>query len=546
MTDLIHVLQTLGELMMEHLWFPALIWTAIAIPAALLLHFGKSIPAVYQYHGRAALLISLPAGILASYVSDFFTTGTMAAPRLFTIENPIALTVSGSTPATESTLWSPAAGLGLIGLLLICGAMFYLLKTAVSFLQIKKMEQNLTFHPLMEYPELVERLPSASRQIQQVQIAFSPDTGIPFTYGWLKARIVIPADFQNSPESLAMALQHELMHMKHRDYLLNGILLAIKSIFWIHPLAHYLHNTTHEYREITCDTEVLANKQFSRKQYAALLFRLAEREYSSSLAMSMAVNSSNLKKRIQTMTSQTRLPSKFRSSVIVTVLGALLVVITISCTDMTDNGITNNELQQAQTQLKESPKTQTNPLYVVNGEQWDQTDDTQRNKIMRLKPKYIQSINVLKNGKATDKYGQAGQNGAVEITVNNPDKAFSDLKTDEEMAKSNSTTKEDYYVQVETMPQLKGGLAALQTDIIYPEKARKAKIEGRVIIQFVVNKQGKVENPQVIKGIGGGCDEEALRVVKNAEFEPGRQDGQPVPVQFSLPITYQLPKETKG
>ncbi|HYX07278.1 MAG TPA: hypothetical protein VE912_11150, partial [Bacteroidales bacterium] len=92
MTEFIHLLQTLGELMMEHLWFPALVWTAIATPAALLLYLSKSIPAVYQYHGRAALLISLPAGILASYVSDIFTAASMAAPRLFTVENPIALT----------------------------------------------------------------------------------------------------------------------------------------------------------------------------------------------------------------------------------------------------------------------------------------------------------------------------------------------------------------------------------------------------------------------------------------------------------------------
>lgn len=99
---------------------------------------------------------------------------------------------------------------------------------------------------------------------------------------------------------------------------------------------------------------------------------------------------------------------------------------------------------------------------------------------------------------------------------------------------------EDFFVAVEQMPELKGGLAALQKKINYPEMARKAGIEGKVIIQFIVNEQGQVEDPRVIRGIGGGADEEALRVVKQAEFEPGRQRGEPVRVQYSLPITFRL------
>jgi len=99
---------------------------------------------------------------------------------------------------------------------------------------------------------------------------------------------------------------------------------------------------------------------------------------------------------------------------------------------------------------------------------------------------------------------------------------------------------EDFFMAVENMPELKGGLAGLQKKINYPEMARKAGIEGTVSIQFIVNKEGKVEDPRVLRGIGGGCDEEALRVVKQAEFEPGRQRGKPVRVQYSLPIRFQL------
>lgn len=99
---------------------------------------------------------------------------------------------------------------------------------------------------------------------------------------------------------------------------------------------------------------------------------------------------------------------------------------------------------------------------------------------------------------------------------------------------------EDFFVVVEEMPELIGGLAELQSKIKYPEMARRAGIEGRVYIQFIVNEQGEVENPQVIRGIGGGADEEALRVVSQAKFKPGMQRGRPVRVQYSLPIFFRL------
>lgn len=99
---------------------------------------------------------------------------------------------------------------------------------------------------------------------------------------------------------------------------------------------------------------------------------------------------------------------------------------------------------------------------------------------------------------------------------------------------------EDFFVAVEEMPELIGGLAGLQARIKYPEMARRAGIEGRVIVQFIVNEDGTIENPRVIRGIGGGCDEEALKAVSQAKFNPGRQRGEPVRVQYSLPVFFKL------
>jgi periplasmic protein TonB len=98
----------------------------------------------------------------------------------------------------------------------------------------------------------------------------------------------------------------------------------------------------------------------------------------------------------------------------------------------------------------------------------------------------------------------------------------------------------EIFVIVEQMPDLIGGLGALQKKIKYPEIAKKAGVEGRVIVQFVVNERGDVESPVVVRGIGAGCDEEALRAVADAKFTPGRQRGTNVKVKMSLPITFKL------
>jgi protein TonB len=101
-------------------------------------------------------------------------------------------------------------------------------------------------------------------------------------------------------------------------------------------------------------------------------------------------------------------------------------------------------------------------------------------------------------------------------------------------------TEPEVFVAVEQMPELIGGIRSLQEQIQYPELARKAGVEGMVVVQFIVDQEGNVTEPTVLRGIGAGCDQEALRVVQQAKFEPGRQRGKPVRVKMSLPIRFSL------
>ena len=111
--------------------------------------------------------------------------------------------------------------------------------------------------------------------------------------------------------------------------------------------------------------------------------------------------------------------------------------------------------------------------------------------------------------------------------------------------KHEEVKEEKVFTIVEQMPSFPGGEEALMKyladNIQYPAIAKDAGIQGRVYVTFVVDKDGSITDVKVLRGIGGGCDEEAVRVVKNMpKWNPGKQRGKPVKVQYNLPIRYTL------
>jgi protein TonB len=98
----------------------------------------------------------------------------------------------------------------------------------------------------------------------------------------------------------------------------------------------------------------------------------------------------------------------------------------------------------------------------------------------------------------------------------------------------------------EQMPDFPGGVEELYRylgkNIQYPPLARENSIEGKVVLTFVVDKDGKISNIESAgKKLGWGCDEEAIRVVKSMPaWTPGKQNGKPVIVKYTLPIRFQL------
>ena len=104
---------------------------------------------------------------------------------------------------------------------------------------------------------------------------------------------------------------------------------------------------------------------------------------------------------------------------------------------------------------------------------------------------------------------------------------------------------QEVFTIVEQMPSFPGGdqkmYQYLGNNIKYPQVARETGIQGRVFVNFVVEPDGSVSNVKVLRGIGGGCDEEAMRVVKSMpKWTPGKQRGKAVRVSYTLPVVFKL------
>ncbi len=104
---------------------------------------------------------------------------------------------------------------------------------------------------------------------------------------------------------------------------------------------------------------------------------------------------------------------------------------------------------------------------------------------------------------------------------------------------------DEVFTIVEDQPQFPGGMPAfykfVSDKMKYPAQARRMGIEGRVFVQFVVDKDGSVTEVKAVKGIGAGCDEEAERVLRSSpKFKAGKQRGRPVKVRMVLPIIFKL------
>lgn len=105
-------------------------------------------------------------------------------------------------------------------------------------------------------------------------------------------------------------------------------------------------------------------------------------------------------------------------------------------------------------------------------------------------------------------------------------------------------------VTVEEMPEYPGGVTAMQEfikeNLKYPVDAQEKKIEGRVVVRFIVGEDGNLRQPVINRGLSPSCDAEVIRIIQAMpKWKPGKQNGKNVDVYFNLPVHFKLPKTKK-
>jgi len=541
------VLRNMGQSGLHLFWLPVGIWTITTLVVLLFFRIkAKNTAVIYHYHGRVALLWGLAAGVIGSLLFAFIplqsSNGSGISAKFIVIRDPV--TITAASAATHSSWWTtPAIWIGGLTALVVLIAAAAALKLGIDFIWLRSFLLNLpTDQPGKKALLSNKNCELLSECQHNINLIFSDRISIPCTFGWQKKYIVLPNYLQSEPEKLNMAVRHELMHILNNDYAIHATVKVIRALFFFHPLVHKLATDITEYREIYCDQQVLCDTEISRKSYAQLLFELSPKSvFKKSAAVNMAVRPSTLKKRIQTMKNITPKIPSFRWSITLMLIFALMITVLLACSDISKNGITQTEVQQTQANMAKAPSGSI-PIYIINGKQIPPAEA--KNKVSRLKQKYIKTINVLKDSAATARYGKAGKNGVINITLVEGvtrAEAFSDLEAHAPKAPADTAHKKKIFVAVQNNPKLKGGLAALQKKVRYPASCKNDGISGRVTLQFVVNKKGVPAHVHVIRGIGGGCDKAAIKAVKKyARFKPGRERGRAVNVRYSLPIFFKL------
>ena len=363
-----------------------------------------------------------------------------------------------------------------------------------------------------------------------------PDHTTPFSF--FKWIFINPTLYES--HDLQEILAHEKTHVDQchsLDVMFSELLCAL---FWINPAVWLLK------REIRRDLEFLADKRvvaagFDRKAYQYHLLRLT-----STSAAAQIVNKFNvtpLKKRIMMMNKKrTSKMGLFKYALLFPVVGLLVLSSNV----------------QAIVQLNQEYSSMIGKDSItVKGIVVDHDNKPLKNAIVVIRETNIGTFTnekgeftIMVEPGAELYFSYVGKRGVLRevkdekkliIKMNN---AVYDIEDPSSVSLDTTAAKnyDDVFQVVEDMPKFPGDLNKyLGKNVKYPEKAQKEKIQGRVTVQFIVEKDGTITNVKVLRSVHQLLDKEAIRVVENMpKWIPGTQRGEPVRVSYTVPINFRL------
>ena len=320
-------------------------------------------------------------------------------------------------------------------------------------------------------------------------------------FSWMLYIVMNRFDYEEHNE---MILAHERGHIRlHHswDLLLVDTLTALQ---WFNPAIWMLRSDLRAIHEYEADGAVLS-QGINARQYQYLLITKAASIGGYSLAN--GISHSTLKNRINMMLHKKSNPTRLLK--LIALIPIVAVALAVNAETVTDYVYGEPETLQPvkKGKVNATIKTGMNSAITVVAADAEQDAQTSDNK--------IDKVNDIVKDKEDDD---------PDLQKNDNDKA---------------------YDVVEEMPQYPGGVGKLMEyvsmNVRYPKEAESKSIQGRVVTTFVIEKDGSIADAEVVKSVDPALDAEALRVVKAMpKWTPGKQDGKPIRVKYTMPITFAL------
>jgi len=414
-------------------------------------------------------------------------------------------------------------------------------------------------------------------------------------FSWMRYIVMNRSDYECRDAAI---LAHERGHIRQHHSLDVLLVDTLTALQWFNPAMWMLRQDLRAIHEYEADRAVLS-QGINMRQYQYLLIQKAVATCGYSVAN--GITHSTLKNRI-TMMLNNKKSSRKSMFKLLALLPVVAVALALNAETVTDYVYEDTQSQPEKKIVKKGRKdgqiklngqtievkTDTGtykgvnvnvtfekeylkePLVIIDGRR------ATKEQMQALDSETIDHIDVLKDKASTEVYGEDGKNGVIIITtvVGNASQRSDEIvgnasqpsDNDEILflgnAKVDSTGIqfkdaevvvadvvepgfEKVFDVVEQMPEFPGGAEALMqflaANVCYPEAAFKTGAQGRVLVQFIVDTEGRVNNAKVVKKVNDDLDAEAIRVIGSMpRWKPGMQNGKAVRVKYTLPITFRL------
>lgn len=368
------------------------------------------------------------------------------------------------------------------------------------------------------------------------QIVLLEQEVLPFS--WFGLIVMSRKDYESRHAESIIA--HELTHIRQHhfiDLLLAEVLIVLQ---WFNPAAWAYRSAVRDLHEYLADKGTIKSG-YAVTEYQRLLAALAGPVTAGILSNN--IKHSTLKNRFTMMTKTNNgKPATFRLAIAIVAVALVGFGVFISACQ-TDRKKTTQEKGEFEPEIRtiEIKEQNGSILLIYNGktEKMDKDEMPDLAKFIGVH-EFPAVLTARENGREIhiEIWDYEGNLGFM-VKRPEPDNLYPEVGT---LPQDKS---EEIFVVVEDMPRFMGGdearLKYLQENLTYPEEAKKKGIQGTVFVTFVIETDGSVSDVRTLRGIGGGCDEEAERVVKNMpRWIPGKQRGEAVRVQFNMPIRFVL------